>query len=155
MNSIPRTWDSTPEEQKKRHPGNNTTMATGVLFREDNPYVVDRVLTETPADFDSNPIKPGDRLVAVNGNRSRPEHQPGTVFLIGHSAQRGSPEICKSRQSRTIRCKVAYHLYGRNQKFSVHRMGRRQQRIRRERVQRQPWRMCICVICLHVLWKTS
>jgi len=96
MNSIPRTWDSTPEEQKKRHPGNNTTMATGVLFREDNPYVVDRVLTETPADFDSNPIKPGDRLVAVNGNRSRPEHQPGTVFLIGHSAQRGSPEICKA-----------------------------------------------------------
>ncbi len=62
-------------------PGKNTTMATGVLFREDNPFVVDRILPETPADFDSNPIKPGDRLVAVNGIEADPNTNREQYFL--------------------------------------------------------------------------
>jgi len=37
------------------------------LFRNDNPYIVDRIVSGSKADFVSNPVKPGDRLVAVNG----------------------------------------------------------------------------------------
>lgn len=62
-------------------PGKNTTMATGVLFKEDNPYVVDRIVPESPADFALNPIAPGDRLVAVNGTAINEQANREQYFL--------------------------------------------------------------------------
>ena len=48
-------------------PVRNFSVETGILFRNDNPYIVDRIVSGSKADFVSNPVKPGDRLVAVNG----------------------------------------------------------------------------------------
>lgn len=62
-------------------PGKNTTMATGVLFCEDNPYIVDRILAESPADFALNPIAPGDKLVAVNGAKVDPNTNREQYFI--------------------------------------------------------------------------
>ena len=56
-------------------------MATGVLFCEDNPYIVDRILAESPADFALNPIAPGDKLVAVNGAKVDPNTNREQYFI--------------------------------------------------------------------------
>lgn len=44
-----------------------TSLATGILFQNDNPYVVDRIVKESPVDVANKNIRKGDELVAVNG----------------------------------------------------------------------------------------
>lgn len=43
------------------------TNATGLMFDEKNPYVLDRIVSGSVADFEENPLLKGDRLVSVNG----------------------------------------------------------------------------------------
>ncbi|RPD91688.1 PDZ domain-containing protein [Aureibaculum marinum] len=43
------------------------TLATGILFKNDNPYIVSGIVKESPADVKNKNIKVGDELVAVNG----------------------------------------------------------------------------------------
>ena len=43
------------------------TLATGIVFDNDNPYKVDRVVAESPVDVKSKDIRNGDVLFAVNG----------------------------------------------------------------------------------------
>ncbi|MEO0338867.1 MAG: S41 family peptidase, partial [Bacteroidota bacterium] len=45
------------------------TLATGILFKNDDPFVVERIAAKTPAARYGKDIKPGDRLVAVNGKK--------------------------------------------------------------------------------------
>lgn len=44
-----------------------TSLATGIVFNNDNPFVVERIVKESPVDVSSNKIKKGDVLTAVNG----------------------------------------------------------------------------------------
>ena len=50
-------------------PVRNTSITTGIMFRENEPYIVDRIVLGSPADFSGNTVSPGHRLVAVNGVR--------------------------------------------------------------------------------------
>lgn len=43
------------------------TLATGIVFNNDNPYQVDRIVTESPVDVKNKGIRKGDVLIAVNG----------------------------------------------------------------------------------------
>lgn len=43
------------------------TNATGIIFRDDEPFVVDRWVKKSPADLLDTPLKPGDELMAING----------------------------------------------------------------------------------------
>ncbi len=43
------------------------TTSSGLLFRKDQPYVVEHIITDGPADVADLDIQPGDRLIAVNG----------------------------------------------------------------------------------------
>jgi tricorn protease len=45
------------------------TSATGIVFHNENPYVLERIITEGPTDYKSKDLQKGDRLVAVNGKR--------------------------------------------------------------------------------------
>ena len=45
------------------------TNETGILFRNDDPYVVEGWVKRSPADLTDTPLKPGDRLVAVGGTQ--------------------------------------------------------------------------------------
>ncbi len=40
---------------------------TGIIFNNNNPYIVDGVLSGSTTDYSGSPIKKGDRLVAVDG----------------------------------------------------------------------------------------
>ena len=43
------------------------TNATGILFSEKDPFIVEGWVSRSPADLTDSPLKPGDRLVAVEG----------------------------------------------------------------------------------------
>jgi len=45
------------------------TNATGIIFREDDPFVVKGWVPRSPADLTDTPLRPGDRLVAVGGTQ--------------------------------------------------------------------------------------
>jgi len=65
LNSSHMGFSSSGDEETI--PDNIVTVETGVIFSNDNPYVVDRILKKSPADNISTDIRKGDRLVAVNG----------------------------------------------------------------------------------------
>lgn len=43
------------------------TLATGIVFNKNNPFVVDRIVAESPVDVKSKDLQKGDVLVAVDG----------------------------------------------------------------------------------------
>ncbi|MDT0538840.1 S41 family peptidase [Croceitalea sp. P059] len=44
----------------------NATMSTGIVFSNEDSYLVERLLTDGPADITGMPLRKGDRLIAVN-----------------------------------------------------------------------------------------
>jgi len=50
-------------------PVRNSSITTGIMFRDNDPFIVERIVSGSPADFSGNPVSPGHRLVAVNGVR--------------------------------------------------------------------------------------
>ncbi len=45
----------------------SASAVTGIMFKEGDPFIVDRIIPGTPSDYSGNPVQSGDRLVAVNG----------------------------------------------------------------------------------------
>ena len=43
------------------------SMATGILFNKENPYQIERIVSESPTDTSSKDLQKGDVLIAVNG----------------------------------------------------------------------------------------
>jgi len=43
------------------------SLATGILFDQNNPYHIDRIITDSPVDVKGKNLRKGDELVAVNG----------------------------------------------------------------------------------------
>ena len=57
------------------------TQVPGIKWKQgEDPYVVAGLLTEGPLDRVDNPVRPGDRLVAVNGNRVNPTENRERYF---------------------------------------------------------------------------
>lgn len=56
------------------------TAATGLMFKEKEPYVLDRVVSGSVADFSDNPLLPGDRLISVNGVKIDPSRNRESYF---------------------------------------------------------------------------
>lgn len=62
---------SSSGEEEKGYFGTRS-MNAGIVFENENPFTVDRVLKHSPADLDPVPVQPGDRLVEVNGLKIDP-----------------------------------------------------------------------------------
>ncbi|PZX49918.1 S41 family peptidase [Algoriphagus chordae] len=56
------------------------SMNAGIVFDEENPYAVDRILKHSPADLDPVPLMPGDKLVAVDGVKVAPSQNREFYF---------------------------------------------------------------------------
>jgi len=67
LNSSHMGFNSSGKEEDV--PERYTSAETGLMFDNDNPFVVDRIIAGSRADYTGNPLKKGDRLVAVNGVR--------------------------------------------------------------------------------------
>ncbi len=65
LNSSHMGFNSFGKEEEA--PSSYSTVATGLMFKEGNPYTLDRIVRGSPADFTGNPLKEGDKLVSVNG----------------------------------------------------------------------------------------
>lgn len=50
-------------------PVRNSSITTGIIFHNNDPFIVERIVPGSPADYSGNPVSPGHRLVAVNGVR--------------------------------------------------------------------------------------
>ena len=48
-------------------PSKYISASTGLMFDNDNPYILDRIISGSKADFSGNPLLKGDELVSVNG----------------------------------------------------------------------------------------
>lgn len=62
-------------------PVRNVSAVTGVLFREGEPYIVDRIVPGSPADFYGSAVQAGDRLIAVNGVKVDPSKNRESYFV--------------------------------------------------------------------------
>ncbi len=52
------------DEQKTFY--DQKTMATGIIFDDQNPFIVKRFIKKSPIHILDNPIQPGDELIAIN-----------------------------------------------------------------------------------------
>ncbi|WP_312288395.1 S41 family peptidase [Chryseobacterium gleum] len=59
---------------------NYFTNETGIIFKKDQPYMVESILRKSPAFRTGVDIKPGDQLIAVNGKKVDPDKNRETYF---------------------------------------------------------------------------
>ena len=76
------------------------TAETGLLFKNGDPYILDKILPMSSADFSGNPLKPGDELIEVNGikvdkkmNREIYFVSPVTQKEVALKFKRGTAEV--------------------------------------------------------------
>ncbi|MDQ7816641.1 MAG: S41 family peptidase [Melioribacteraceae bacterium] len=65
LNSSHLGFNSTGEEEKVFY--KNNTIGTGIIFKNEDPFRVGRIVKRSPADKVDKNILPGDLLIAVNG----------------------------------------------------------------------------------------
>lgn len=58
-------FNSSGDEEDIYH--GSKTLATGIIFENNSPFIVDRIVKQGPTDYSDINIKKGDQLVAVNG----------------------------------------------------------------------------------------
>lgn len=64
LNSSHMGFRSSGEEEKTFY--SLKSMQTGLVFQDNNPYIVKAIITDSPVDKKDMEIKPGDELVAIN-----------------------------------------------------------------------------------------
>ncbi|NAS32658.1 peptidase S41 [Flavobacteriaceae bacterium R38] len=69
---------STGEEEDEYY--GSRTLATGIIFSKQNPYVVERIVAKSPADVTGKDIRAGDKLIAVNGKKVDPSRNREMYF---------------------------------------------------------------------------
>ena len=65
LNSSHMGFSTFGEEEQEYY--RTVTLATGIRFSEEDPFSVAGIINDGPADVQDKDIRPGDRLVAVNG----------------------------------------------------------------------------------------
>jgi len=58
-----------------------TTAASGIMFSNTNPYVVNHVVPDGVADHDNNKIQKGDELISVDGEKTDPKQNREYYFM--------------------------------------------------------------------------
>lgn len=56
------------------------TLATGILFDNENPFTVERIVSESPTDVKGKDLRKGDVLTAVNGKKVDPKSNREQYF---------------------------------------------------------------------------
>lgn len=80
------------------------SMETGIVFKNDSPYIVDRIVKDGPLDLDPVPVKPGDELIAVNGQKVDPSKNRNTYFV--GSSMANEIELTFKRGGEEVKVKV-------------------------------------------------
>lgn len=78
LNSSHTGFSSTGKEETRYL--NYFTNETGIVFKEDQPYIVESIVRKSPAFRSGVDIKPGDQLIAVNGKNIDTAENRETYF---------------------------------------------------------------------------
>jgi tricorn protease len=82
----------------------STTLSTGIQFRTDQPYIVDRIIQRSPADKKGKDILPGDELVAINGQAL--DKQQNRNFYFTKPSMDEEVELTFKRMGKEIKTKL-------------------------------------------------
>lgn len=80
------------------------TMETGILFKNENPFVVDRILQRSPADRNDIQLQEGDRLLMVNNERIDPKANRNMYFTL--PSRDGEISLRFDRNGKTIDVRI-------------------------------------------------
>ncbi|WP_407480845.1 S41 family peptidase [Elizabethkingia meningoseptica] len=83
---------------------NYFTNETGIIFKKDQPYVVESIVRKSPAFLSGVDIKPGDQLVAVNGKNIDPRENNEVYFTS--PKKQDELVLTFSRQGKNVTTKV-------------------------------------------------
>lgn len=82
LNSSHLGFSSSGKEEQKVY--QMRTWTSGIIFRNDDPWVVDYIVEDSPADVEGIDIQAGDRLVQVNGEDIDPSTNREKYFTQSH-----------------------------------------------------------------------
>jgi tricorn protease len=80
LNSSHMGFRSSGKEEKTFH--SLKSMQTGLVFQDNNPYIVKTIITDSPVDKKDMDIKPGDELAAINHQKVEPHVNREYYFRV-------------------------------------------------------------------------
>lgn len=89
------------EEQKAQTPA--YTAETGIIWDNRSPYIINRILTDSPANSVDIDLKAGDRLIAVNGKRISEEKNREEYFSFATKPSEISLTLNRSGKEFTVK----------------------------------------------------
>jgi len=102
LNSSHLGFNSTGKEEDKRL--NYFTNETGIIFKNDQPFVVEKITRKSPAYLKTVDVKPGDVLIAVNGQKVDTSKNRDTYFTTPKKLDELILEF--NRNGKTITTKI-------------------------------------------------
>ena len=86
------------------------SMETGIVFKNDNPFIVDKVVKDSPLDLETSEVLPGDELIAVNG-KNVDKSKNRNSFFVGPTIS-NELEMTFKRGGEEVKVKVHPTSYG-------------------------------------------
>lgn len=113
LNSSHLGFTSTGKEENKQL--NYFTNETGIIFKNDQPYIVDKITRKSPAFLKNVDIKSGDELIAVNGQKINQQNNRESYFTTPKKVEELTLEF--NRNGKTITTKL--HPISNNEQKSL------------------------------------
>lgn len=79
------------------------SAGTGILFSNDDPYKVEHIVARSPADRTDKDIRPGDRLIKVNGTTVIPRNNREQYLLLPSLDEEISLTFMRGQEERTVK----------------------------------------------------
>lgn len=79
------------------------SAGTGILFSNDDPYKVERIVARSPADRTDKDIRPGDRLIKVNGTTVVPRNNREQYLIQPSLDEEISLTFMRGQEERTVK----------------------------------------------------
>ena len=81
-----------------------STLSTGIVFEESNPYQVKRIIRKSPASHKGKDIKAGDQLIAVNGQNV--DNHINRAYYFAQPSMNDALELTFLRAGKEVKTKL-------------------------------------------------
>lgn len=82
------------------------TAETGIVFKPDNPFVVERIITNSHTDLSNPLVLPGDELIAVNGNNVNKAENRNSYFYFPSRPEEIELSFVRNKKTFTLVCRT-------------------------------------------------
>ncbi len=89
------------EGDEEKVPYKTNTLATGIVFSKNNPFIIERIIANSPADVTNKNIQSGDRLIAVNDKKI--DSKNNREFYFTQPSHDKEIELTLERKSQKIK----------------------------------------------------